>query len=127
MKIQNGFICNSSTQTFVAFMGIVIDEEKFNKFEEENGCKYQRLTYKEICDNIEWYDRLYKPDEKYKDQTFILETESIDCDYDENSEAIEVEFDEFSKRTKILAISKDDIKKYGFKIIQSVEDTFYNG
>lgn len=48
MKISQGFISNSSSSSFIATVAVVIDEQKFDKFEKHVGHTYEKMSFEEF-------------------------------------------------------------------------------
>lgn len=127
MKQISGFISNSSSSSFIATIAIITDEEKFSKFEEESGFKFDRLTYEQICKNYsdgDFYDYLSKPDEKYSGATFVHEWDMSDIEENEDMDYDNVDTDDFSD--KVLALCGAG-ENEGIKIIQQAEYAGRNG
>ena len=130
MKIRTGFVSNSSSSSFVAFMGIVEDEEKFKEFETKNNVKYERFTYEQVCKEIkhcgDFYDYLSKPNKEYENSTFVFVAENGHPEEPEDGEYddLEIDFDEFSDELNcILGVQISD----GVKEIETCEYTGRNG
>lgn len=126
-KIRLGFISNSSSSSFITTIAIITDEEKFSKFEESSGFKFERFTYDQICKNYSqgyFYDYLSKPDEKYSNATFVHEYDMADMDETEDMDYDDVLFDEFSDQANALYSAGED---EGIKIIDQAAYSGRNG
>ena len=124
-RIRTGFVSNASSSSFIATIAIIKDEEKFQKFEESVGYKYDRLNYEQICKQYgrgDFYDYLSKPNEKYSDCTFVHEYDRCDIDDDEDGD-YDVDIDECDFSDKVLALSGIG-ENEGAEII---DETFYAG
>lgn len=109
MKTRSGFISNSSSSSFICTISVVKDEEKFKQFEEEIDEKFDRLTHEQLLQEIrhcgDFQDYLWgEKFEKYKDQTFILDTDMQDVeedpDGDTNYDNVDVE--DFCERSQMI-------------------------
>lgn len=115
MKKRSSFISNSSSSSFICTISVVKDDEKFKKFEEEIGETFDRLTHEQLLQEIrhcgDFQDYLWgEKFEKYKDQTFILDTDMQDVeedpDGDTNYDNVDVE--DFCERSqKIFDASEE--------------------
>ena len=126
MKTRFGFVSNSSSQSFMAYVGVVTDLEKFLKFQEKIQETYQLLNYSEACNAINWcddnYNHLYKPDEKYIGEKFVVVSENIDIECNDDGEPIEADEWEFSDR--VTSIGGCTSERDGLNIIQNA---YYSG
>lgn len=125
MKTRKYFVSNSSSSSFIATIAVITDEEKFSKFEEESGFKFDRFTYEEICGNYgdgDFYDYFSKPKEEYSNAIFVHEWDRSDVEEDEDGDYDSVNVDDCDFDDKVLALYEA-----GDVGIEVIEQTFYAG
>lgn len=127
-KIRLGFVSNSSSSSFITTIAIITDEEKFRKFEESSGFKFERFTYEQICKSYhhgDFYCYLSKPKEEYSNATFVHEYDMSDIDDPEDPDDYDdISFEDFSDRANALYDAGED---EGIEIIEQAAYSGRNG
>jgi len=145
MKIRNGFVSNSSSSSFIATYGMVVNEEQFNSWKAANkiGDEYKLITSEELRNRYEsgdWYglrgndfydlldwDSIIKAATENPTATFVFKTgRGPDCDSDFMNVYDDIDYD-----IDIDRFNDIDLVLYGSTPetngVQVVSQTFYAG